>query len=390
MSKIVFFCIPARGHTNPTLGVVRKLVSRGHEVWYYSYDCMRADIEAAGARFVSCDRFDPQTGLDAGAGERLGKDIAFSVELIVSMTLAMDDAVVGEMKDLKPDVIVADSMAFWGRLIAAKLEIPFVSSVTTFAFNRYSARVMKQGGGGLCSLLRALPRVRRSLERLRRKGYPVKNVFSIIGNDNQTASVVYTSRQFQPCADTFSDRYVFVGPSMRPVVRPMAKPGRPLVYISLGTVVNRRPGFYRSCRDAFRDGAYQVILSAGEQTDIAALGPLPAGAEVYAHVDQMAVLQAADVFVTHCGMNSVNEALYNGVPLVLFPQTPEQRGVANRTAQLGAGAFLEDASSAGIRRAVDAVYRTPAFRSAAREIAAGFHSCGGSDAAAQAIERAAR
>lgn len=41
MSRIVFFCIPAHGHTNPTLGVVRELVSRGNEVIYYSYDVMR-------------------------------------------------------------------------------------------------------------------------------------------------------------------------------------------------------------------------------------------------------------------------------------------------------------------------------------------------------------
>ena len=47
MSKIVFFCIPAHGHTNPTLGVVRELVSRGHEVWYYSYNVMREKIERA-------------------------------------------------------------------------------------------------------------------------------------------------------------------------------------------------------------------------------------------------------------------------------------------------------------------------------------------------------
>ena len=45
MSKIAFFCIPAHGHTNPTLGVVRELVSRGHEVHYYSYEMMRKKIE---------------------------------------------------------------------------------------------------------------------------------------------------------------------------------------------------------------------------------------------------------------------------------------------------------------------------------------------------------
>ena len=53
MSTIVFFCIPAYGHTNPTLGVVRELAARGHKVVYYSYDTMRKPIEAAGAVFVS-------------------------------------------------------------------------------------------------------------------------------------------------------------------------------------------------------------------------------------------------------------------------------------------------------------------------------------------------
>ena len=65
MSKIVFFCIPAHGHTNPTLGVVRELISRGHQVFYYSYNMMREKIEATGATFVSCDEYDQEQRLDA-------------------------------------------------------------------------------------------------------------------------------------------------------------------------------------------------------------------------------------------------------------------------------------------------------------------------------------
>ena len=38
MRKIVFFCIPAYGHTNPTLGVVRELVAQENKVWYYSFN----------------------------------------------------------------------------------------------------------------------------------------------------------------------------------------------------------------------------------------------------------------------------------------------------------------------------------------------------------------
>jgi len=36
MSKILFFNIPAYGHTNPTLPLVAELVHRGEQVIYYS------------------------------------------------------------------------------------------------------------------------------------------------------------------------------------------------------------------------------------------------------------------------------------------------------------------------------------------------------------------
>ena len=56
MSRIVFFCIPAHGHTNPTLGVVKELAARGHEVWYYSYDMFREKIEAVPKRCSPCGK----------------------------------------------------------------------------------------------------------------------------------------------------------------------------------------------------------------------------------------------------------------------------------------------------------------------------------------------
>ena len=86
MSKIVFFCIPAYGHTNPTLGVVRELAARGHKVVYYSYDTMRKPIEAAGAAFVSCNAYDAEQRLSPKDGERLGRDLAFSTQVCLLYT----------------------------------------------------------------------------------------------------------------------------------------------------------------------------------------------------------------------------------------------------------------------------------------------------------------
>ena len=57
MKKIVFFSIPALGHTNPTIELVSELVNRGNQVWYYSFNEYREKIENAGAKFVSCDDY---------------------------------------------------------------------------------------------------------------------------------------------------------------------------------------------------------------------------------------------------------------------------------------------------------------------------------------------
>lgn len=385
MSKIVFFCIPAHGHTNPTLGVVRELVTRGHEVWYYSYNPMREKIEAAGARFVSCDEYDTEQRLDPKDAARVGKDLAFSTKILVDTTLALDDTVCRHMEELQPDCIVADSMAVWGKAVAMKLGIPFVSSTTTFAFNQHSAKIMKQSPKQILGIIFSMPKINKHIKRLQKKRYPIKSVLDIIQNDDKTHTIVYTSPEFQPCADTFSDKYVFVGPSIRPAAEEIRKTKEKLVYISMGTVNNDMLPFYRECIEAFTNTEYQVILSVGNLVSLEEFGELPENISVFAHVDQIAVLQKADVFVSHCGMNSVNESLYFGVPLVMLPQTSEQGGVAERVLQVGAGVKLDKIDAGSILHAVNGILNDISYGKNANVIAEGFKQCPGAKGAADKI-----
>ena len=385
MRKIVFFCIPAHGHTNPTLGVVRELVSRGHQVWYYSYNALREKIEATGATFVSCDDYDMEQKLTPKDATRIGSDMAFSTKILVDTTLALDDKVCADMLQLKPDCIVADSMAVWGKAVAMKLGIPFVSSTTTFAFNQHSAKIMKQSAGDLLRMILSMPKVGKQIKRLQDKGYPIKNILDIIQNDTNTHTVVYTSPEFQPCAETFSDKYAFVGPSIRPAESSFEKTRQKLVYISMGTVNNDMLPLYKRCIAAFADTDDQVVMSVGSLVSIADLGELPENVSVHAQVDQIAVLQQADAFITHCGMNSATEGLYFGVPLVMLPQTAEQRGVAERVSQLGAGIRLTRTDAASILAAVRSVLADPSYRQSAASIADGFKRCSGAAGAADKI-----
>ncbi len=89
------------------------------------------------------------------------------------------------------------------------------------------------------------------------------------------------------------------------------------------------------------------------------------------------MLGEASVFLTHCGMNSVSESLYLGVPLVLFPQQEEQGMVARRVQELGAGVPLPAPTPAAIHQALSLVLADPAFQHSAQHISEGFRAAGG-------------
>ncbi len=383
--KIAWFCIPAHGHTNPTLGLVRELTQAGHEVYYFSFEMFRAKLEAAGARFVGCDGYDFEMEAKENA-DRVGKDKAFATEILVSSTLALDDMVAERIREIRPDLIVSDSVAFWGKLTAMKYGIPYVSSTTTFAFNRYSAAYMRHGAGETIKMLAAMPKINRQIRRLREKGYPVKGLLDIVQNDNETNTIVYTSKFFQPRSETFSERYHFIGPSIRPIEQPMEKTADKTVYVSLGTV-NQNREFMRSCIEVLKESDCQAIVSLG--TDTERFEGLPDRIRVYEHVDQMAALSIADAFFTHCGMNSASEGLYFKVPLILFPQTPEQGAVARRTEELGAGVRLKSTSKADVAAALSAALNDPAYRENASKVSDSFRACGGAAEARAFLESVA-
>ncbi len=283
---------------------------------------------------------------------------------------------------MESDCIVADSMALWGKLLAKKLNIPFISSCTTFAFNRYSAKIMKQDFKKMILSLWQMNKCKKHIQLLQDKGYPIKNVMDIIQNDNDTDTIVYTSPYFQPCSETFSDKYSFVGPSLNPPRISNSENLSQVIYISLGTVNNQVTSFYKNCIEAFKNTSFKVILSVGKFQDLHS--PYE-NIEIYEHVNQLEILQHTSVFITHCGMNSVNEALFFHVPLILFPQTDEQSGVAYRVNELKAGTYLKENKPNIIFETVLEVLNNPQYKENAKKIAESFSQCQGSKQAAQKI-----
>lgn len=389
MSSIVWFNIPAHGHTNPTLEVVRRLVGRGHQVRYYSFLPFRDTVEGTGAEFVPCDAFLPPPPRDLD--QRAGQDFSSMFRMVTTVTLAMEARVRADLTRQPPDCVVYDSQCIWGKLYAQKLGLPAVCSTTTFAFNRDTARLMRPSGQERRYLLLGLPRMLWDLSKLRRRGYAITDLGALLGNDDCTPTLVYTSRLLQPRGEELGENYTFVGPSLPPLPARERAGERPLVYLSLGTVLRNRADFFRACVEGLRNCAWDVVLSVGDQETRSALGPLPPHIRAFPRVDQLQTLSRAHVFVTHCGMNSVSESICLEVPMVLYPQQSEQQVVAHRVQTLGAGLPLTAATPEGIRKAVEEVlaHRT-AYLTALAPIARSFHEAGGPDRAADVIERTAQ
>jgi MGT family glycosyltransferase len=200
-------------------------------------------------------------------------------------------------------------------------------------------------------------------------------------------------RAFQVPTKTFDDSYVFVGPSIRPQTpenSPITRSAeRPTLYISLGTVNNEEPQFFKQCLEVFGNSEWQVVMAIGERFDVTQLGEIPTNVNVAPYHPQLAVLAHTDVFITHGGMNSTMEALSFGIPLVVIAQMPEQTVTAERVATLGIGIALDKLSLTNeeLRDAVYRVLNEPSFREEAAKMQAAIKASGGYKQAADEIIR---
>jgi UDP:flavonoid glycosyltransferase YjiC (YdhE family) len=115
--------------------------------------------------------------------------------------------------------------------------------------------------------------------------------------------------------------------------------GRPLVYLTLGTVSNR-VDVLRAVAGAVWALDVRLLVTVGPDVDPEALGRVPAGVRVLSWVPQAAVLPRCSAVVSHGGSGTLLATAALGLPQVVLPQAADQFRNADGLVRAGAGLAL--------------------------------------------------
>ena len=335
MAKFLILNIPMHGHVNPTIALTKELVERGHDVTYFINEEFRDEIAPTGANIII---YEAQTGKNPAVRE----------------LFAMMSAIYYKALEIGGDFdcIIYEMGFFYGAKLGEELGIKTVRLISTFALNDRIGGDFIHYNSFFGSFLRNIIKTsafRKVFSRLLIKDKKLRHIDLIyeLLDHNPDLNIVYTSRQFQIHNEDFDEKqFVFIGPSVGGRLQesdiPFDKMKEKIIYISLGTVSTNSLDFFKTCIEAFKDANISVIMSIENEIAIEDLGTIPANFYVYPFVAQVAVLQHTDLFITHCGMNSANEAMYYGIPVIGIPQRADQPIVANRMKEIGLGEVIEN------------------------------------------------
>lgn len=392
MSRFLFVVPPLVGHVNPTIGLGARLAEQGHEVAWAGHGELIGRLAGASPVTVfPCAVPGRGDGAVSGRAAELRGPAALKFlweSFLIPLAEAMIPGVEAAVEQFKPDVLVVDQQTVAGAVVAERLGIPWATSATAAA--------------ELADPLGGMPKVAAWLREM------LLGLEIDFGDPNAAASeryqrtygdlrfsprlvIAYSTEELSGRHAELADTLRYVGPSI--AERPsdpefpwhaLPEPGeRPIVLISVGTAnVDAGRSFLRACAEAVavRPDLFAVIADPA-----GAVANVPENALTAPHVPQLELLPRVSAVVCHSGQNTVCEALYHGIPLVLAPIRDDQPIVAQQAVDAGVAERIRFARAQPeqIAVALNRILTQPGYRAAAERVAASFKAAGGVDAAAR-------
>ena len=396
--------------------LARKLQSRNHEIVFMCLPDTEPFVRAADLPFLPCCENEfPLGSVDEyvrGIGTRQGEEAQqFTIGALAATTNAMLNTLPAMLKAAGVDALVLDAYLFYAELVPMSLGMPYVhvSNALHFDYSGYTPlhvydwphetgpEALARNRNGVANFLKTVSQANAGARAYaERVGLKIdwENPEATI---SKLAWLTQTPKEFDFESSHWPSQLRHSGPFHDGAGRidvdfPWGRlTGEPIIYASMGTIQNGVANVFRTIAEA---GAMlkdvQLVFSVGDQLDPRELGPLPSNAITVKRAPQLELLKRTSVCITHAGLNTVLEALAQGVPQVAIPVTNDQPGVAARIADKKTGLFvpLKELTESRLSHLVDEVLNDPTYRNNARYLQKVIAERNGLSVAADLLERA--
>jgi len=363
--RLLFTCLPGFGHFLPMVPLARAAAAAGHELGFASAAGFCPQIEKAGFRAFaaglslpeqleqSARRFPEQHAMALGK-ERFEAFVPRMLAGVAAEPRAADLAPI--LEDWRPDLLVHDETDFGGPLAATAAGIPYADHSVGFLRPLSMARLAGETIAGVAE----------------RWGVDVGSfggLFRYLYLDVCPPSLQSSEIDEVEVAHQMQNAHIDAGDEQLPAWIDGLDPV-PTVYVSLGTIFNRKEEVFAAILEGLRGEQLNVILTIGNGNDPAALGPQPDNVHVEQFIPQDALLAHCDLAINQGG-TAILPLLAQGLPLLILPQSANQFHNAEACVAAGVARSIlpDDVSAQSIRSELQALREQPGYEQRARQVA---------------------
>jgi zeaxanthin glucosyltransferase len=403
--KLGFICLNLPGHLNPMTALARRLQDRGHDV------VLLYSSGAAGLPFVSGPEKDQIDESRPDLSKMQGEDaVKFAVGLVMAQTETILKSLPAVVQANGIDALLIDTVQFYAELGAIHLGMPYihVSNALHFDFSGYTPLsaydwphqtnppALARNREGVAKFAKILENASAGVKAYAKRAGLEIDWETPHSTLSPLASITQTPSAFDFESAHWPPQFHHTGPfhdgkGREKLDFPWERlTGEPLIYASMGTILNGRLDVFRTIVAALaKHKGLQLVLSIGDQLDPEQIGPVPNNAIIVRQAPQLELLKQTSVCITHAGLNTVLESLAQGVPQVAVPVTFDQPGVAARIAhnQTGVVTSLDKLTADHLSTLLDEVLTNSTYQDNAGKLQKAIAKANGLSRAADLIEQ---
>lgn len=411
MARFGIFCLPLPSHLNLFLSLGQALKAQGHQSVFFNIPEVEERVRTYGFEFGCVE---PQTvpmGTIGALVRRMGNIAGLdALRLQLQFDRLRSEGILNcgphAVQQAGINLLIIDQAEAAGGSVAEHLGLPWVSVSSGLCLNAepqvppfftswgyVETRVAALRNKLAYGISRVFTRpVQNLINRFRRK-WQLRPVSRLDDTFSPHAQICQQIQEFDFPRQRLPECFHYVGPLGPPGAADVRFPwnalnGKPMIYASLGTLLNQHQAIYRQIIEACAPLNVQLVLSLGGAGDPHEYAGMPGNPLVVRYAPQRELLKRAQLTITHAGLNTTLESLSEGVPMAAIPITFEQPAIAARIRWTGTGDFVtpQQLTTMRLREMIVRVLENPKYRISAEKMKAILQGTNGRARAAEIIQ----